>query len=202
MDNEGHEDSDEPCTWNVVFNLTIPGWLPETSVFGEREGGTRYALHASAAVQDIDSDAPSSWLSMFCSPFRSTTRFVRTPKVPIQLNRFMNPSQASSAPASISTSLWPLSHYAISPETDNTGEDNDLPSDVLSKLRVQISIPEQVGTDEGTIPFTMRLRTNGLTESQCKRLRVPEFEIDIEQCERYRCVHFRLPMSTKSLTLY
>lgn len=187
LSNEGHEDPAQPCTWNIVFNLTVPGWLPESSCFGEREGGTRYSLHASATIQSIEDSASGSWLSTFCSPFRSHSRVIRARRARLTLNRFMSPSER----ASTSSSIWPIAHYGVSPQPEHLHEGSQFPADVLSKIRVQVSIPECVGTDEGNIPFTLRLRTNDLSQSECRRLRVETFDVDLEQSERYRYVRFQ-----------
>lgn len=175
-------DSTIPCTWNVVFNLTVPGWLPQTSSFGQSEAGTRYSLHASAVVQDSDHGASTSWLSAFCSTFRSNTHSVSARPVEMHLNRLFCPPSIPDL-----DSLWPLANYAVTPEADPK-DGAQFPNDVLSKLRVQISVPQFVGTEESSLPFSMRLRTDGLSGTECNRLRVTSFDVNIEQCERYRYV--------------
>ncbi|TCD66182.1 hypothetical protein EIP91_001676 [Steccherinum ochraceum] len=186
---EDNDDMDKPCTWNVVFNLTVPGWLPPSSIFGDiqtgGETGTRYALHASAKFESVDDCSASTWLSTLCNPFRfSPLRTVKAPKCPITLNRFMStPYHASS-----STSLFPLANYHVSAQPEARDEDDSsarIPPHILSGLRVVCSVPEHVGTDEDTVPFSLRLRTTGLPEEDCKRLRVTEFAVDLEQHERY-----------------
>lgn len=91
---EEDEACDKPCTWNVVFNLTVPGWLPATDAFGQYSftgaAGTRYALHAVAKFQTPSSAASTSWLSVLCLPLRFTSQTAKAPKVPITLNRFMS----------------------------------------------------------------------------------------------------------------
>ncbi|KAI0700004.1 hypothetical protein BC835DRAFT_491939 [Cytidiella melzeri] len=183
LSNEEHDDSTGPCTWNVVFNLTIPGWLPESSTFGQCEGGTRYGLHASAMLHNGDDSGSNSWFSTFCSPFRSHTRTVKAPHVGIHVTRYRSPSGSTTE----STSLWPFTNYAVTPELDLT-KDTQFPIDLLSKLRVQISVPECVGMEEASMPFALRMRTDGLSEAQCSRLRVTDFDVELEQCERYRTV--------------
>lgn len=185
MNNEDHEDSVDSCSWNIVFNLTIPGWLPETANFGDHAGGTRYALHASATIQALG--ALGSCFSAFCTPFRVHSRIIKAPRADIHVHRFSNPLSTFATPAS----LWPLAHYAISPEFQYLIKEGPFPSEVLSKLRVQISLPERIGTEEESIPLVIRLRTSGLPESECKRVRISSFDVDIEQCERYRYVLLR-----------
>ena len=181
---------DEPCNWNVVFNLTVPGWLPATSVFGQSfsgVAGTRYTLHAVAKFQSPSSATSNSWLSMLCLPLRFTSQTVKAPKLPIALNRFTSPS----CYASTSSSLFPMTNYMVSVQSEDSIDDPaspPIPTEVLSKLRVAVTIPQQVGTEEATVPLNLRLRTEGLSESQCKRLRIEEFQLSIDQTEKYRFV--------------
>ncbi|KAI0797576.1 hypothetical protein C8Q75DRAFT_728852 [Abortiporus biennis] len=188
LSNEGHEDSDKPCTWNIVFNLTVPGWLPATAIFGDREAGDAgvcYALHAVAKFDNIDESNSRSWFSTLCNPFRPISRVLAAPKCPIHINRFMSPSSYASS----STSPFPLANYHVSAQPDRSDPENDnarIPPDVLSKLRIITAVPESISSDDASIPFTLKVRTTDLTEHECKRLRLEEFSIDVEQTERYR----------------
>lgn len=181
LSNEESQDLAKPCTWSVVFNLTVPGWLPESSAFGDRDGGTNYALYASATIHSNDAQS-RAWLSTFCSPFQQPSRLLKAERVVVTLNRFT----ASSSYASGSGSPVPLSHYEVAAQLDAVHGETKFPREVLSKIRVQMSFPEYVGMEDGHIPFSIRLRTNGLPESECRRLRVDEFHVDVEQSERYR----------------
>ncbi|KAI0086131.1 hypothetical protein BDY19DRAFT_872140, partial [Irpex rosettiformis] len=180
LSNDGNVDDAGTSTWNVVFNLTVPGWLPETAKFGQSNSGTRYTLHASATLNNGDSSSSSSWFSTFCSPFRPQTRIIKAPHIDIELNRFRSPPESLSE----SESLWHMSHYAVTPELE--AQESPFPIDLLSQLRVQVSAPHFVGMDENSIPFSLRLRTDGLSESECKKLRISDFNVELEQCERYR----------------
>ncbi|THH27051.1 hypothetical protein EUX98_g7137 [Antrodiella citrinella] len=189
LSTEDNDDIDKPCTWNVVFSLTIPGWLPATALFGDVENGgetgTRYALHATARFENADSSSPSSWLSTLCNPFSfASLRSVKAPRCPIQLNRFMSPSYFASS----STSLFPTTNYNVCAEPDPHDENDTahIPPHILSGLRIVCSLPGHMGTEEDSLPFTLRLRTAELSESDCQRLRVAEFAVDVEQAERYR----------------
>ncbi|KAJ6630586.1 hypothetical protein B0H10DRAFT_1981880 [Mycena sp. CBHHK59/15] len=85
LTNEGHEDFDEPCRWNVVFDLPIPGWLPASHSFGNGDLGasTVYFLHAKVKFAVIEDQWSTSWsFTTLCSPFRSLItlrRFVEPP---------------------------------------------------------------------------------------------------------------------------
>ena len=93
--------------------------------------------------------------------------------------------------ASTSTSLFPSANYNVCAEPERRDENDTsvhIPSHILSALRIVCSVPEYVGTEEESLPFALRLRTIGLSESDCKRLRVTQFAVDLEQSERYRYV--------------
>ncbi|KAI0950093.1 hypothetical protein AcW1_006085 [Taiwanofungus camphoratus] len=190
LSNEGHEDSDKPCVWNVVFNLTVPGWLPATSAFGDvenEEAGTRYALYATAKFVNLDDGRGRSWLSACCTSFRSQTRIVRAPRCDIQLNRFMNVhgDSPSSSLTSLSSTV-DYSVYAEPQEMEGVKDASRIPTDILSKLRAIISVPEYADMTENSLPLCLRLRTKDLPQEQCKRLRITDFSLELEQTEQYR----------------
>jgi len=191
LTNEGHEDADKPCTWNVVFNLPIPGWLPATSAFGDtmdEDAGTRYSLFATAHFLNVDDNSNKTWsLSTLCSMFRPKTRVIHAPKCAITLRRFVNPPQTPFS----SDSLFPMSNYAIRarPEFANATRDSSfIPLDILSKIQLVVSVPDCISMDESSIPFAIRMRTTDLEEVERKRLRVTSFDVDVEQIEKYRYV--------------
>lgn len=180
-DDEIH-DMTQTSTWSLVFNLTVPGWLPESSAFGERDGGTKYALHAVAMIHASDAPSSRAWLSSLCLPFQPQTRIVKAEPVVVPLRRHTAPSPY----ASTSSTPFPISHYEVSAQPSEIRQDSRFPKDVLSKIRVQMSIPECVSVEDDRIHFSVRLRTKGLPERECKRLRVSDFDIDVEQSEKYR----------------
>lgn len=191
LTNEGHEDSDQPCTWNVLFNLVVPGWLPATSAFGdvlEEQAGTRYTLFATAKFVVLDDNSDKTWsLSTICSVFRPRTRTVHAEKCAVTLRRFINPPSIPFSP----TSLFHMSNYAIcaKPEHCNAARDPSfIPLDILSKIQVIASAPDYISTEDSSLPFVIRLRTAHLEDAECKRLRVTEFCLDVKQTEKYRQV--------------
>ncbi|EGN95559.1 hypothetical protein SERLA73DRAFT_154934 [Serpula lacrymans var. lacrymans S7.3] len=188
LSNEGHEESDKPCSWNVVFDIQVPGWLPETAVYGDsgsEEAGTRYALYATATFLNIDDASSRSFsFSTLCSPFRVRTRIVDAPRCPITINRF------TEAPADISssTSLFPMSTFSIDTQPEYTAArpSRSMPVEILDKLEVLASVPSSVSVEESSVPFTLRLRAKDLDDSHRERLRMTEFVVNIEQVESYR----------------
>ncbi|KAJ3548157.1 hypothetical protein NM688_g5327 [Phlebia brevispora] len=183
LTNEGEDGAAAFSVWNVVFSLAIPGWLPASAAFGDSGAGTRYALYASAALENIDDGSPKSWLSAFCSPFQSPFRTVKA-CLPIELHRYVSPSMVASS----STSAFPTAHFAVKAQGSPDDEQSAIPRDVLSKILVQVSVPERIALEEDTIPFSIRLRTDGLPQSECAKLRATSFHVDVEQIERYRTV--------------
>lgn len=183
--NEGHENTDKPCSWNVVFNLPVPGWLPATSSFGETqfgEAGVRYYLHATARFVSLDEPQRSFILSALCATFAPRTRSVKALPCPVTLTRAM--VRPSSSPAA---SLFPAATFLVDAVAERNNAQPCIPLDVLKKLQVVVSVPEHVSIDdESEIPLTLRMRMNDLPEEQRRRFRVSEFQVDIEQAETYR----------------
>ena len=189
VSNEGHEDSRKPCSWNVIFDIPVPGWLPTTSVYGDQgaaEAGTRYALYATATFIYLE-DGSSSVFSCFCSSFRNRTRTIHASRRPITLTRFVEAPSSSSS--SSSTPVFPEVSFVVDAQpaqddTDTTAK--AIPAEILKKIQVVASIPNAVTMDEISVPFTLRLRGSELDESQRERLRITDFIIDMEQIETYR----------------
>ncbi|KAJ7444877.1 hypothetical protein FB451DRAFT_1355199 [Mycena latifolia] len=166
LNNEGHEDTDEPCRWNVVFDLPIPGWLPASHEFAPGDLGA--------------STYTTSWsFTTLCSPFRSRARSLEAYK-PITLRRFVEPPADEPAPPA------PI-NYLLKPPTQ-TNKGLPIPPDILSKIQVLASVPKHVDVCEDRLPFTLRLRTKDLADAECKRLQVTSFTIDIVQEEKCRRV--------------
>ncbi|OCH85702.1 hypothetical protein OBBRIDRAFT_762621 [Obba rivulosa] len=182
LSNEGAEDSGGPA-WTVVFNLTIPGWLPPTALFGEVDGdtGTRYGLYATARFTNLAESPVKSWFS-FCGPFRSRDRTAKAPRCEVQLNRFMGGDIYT---PSCSTTV-PSVDYAISTQPSRVPDSSSIPAEIASSIRVLASVPEFISVDEKSIPLTLRLRAKDLAEAECKRLRVSDFFVELEQVEDYR----------------
>lgn len=195
LSNEGHEHSDKPCTWNVVFDIPVPGWLPATSCYGdwmEEETGTRYGLHATAKFASLDDESEKTWFfSTLCSMFRPKSRVVHAEQCPITLTRFMSPPAIPAAP----DSLFPIANFAVRPEPECLSKVHKIPGGIVSKIQALVSIPEILPTDETSMPFTIRLRTSDLSEDDIKRLRLSAFSVDIQQQERYRYVYTSITLA-------
>ncbi|TFY58959.1 hypothetical protein EVJ58_g6084, partial [Rhodofomes roseus] len=180
LSNEGHEEDDKPCVWNVAYNMVIPGWLPATTTYGNHpsEAGTRYALYASATFLTVDDDANRSWFSACCSSFRSRSRVISAPRCHITVNRFVSVS-AEDTGSTVD--------YAVQAEPRSDIEHTSkFPAHVMSKLRAVISVPTHIDVEDTSFPLCMRLRMQDLPEADCKRVRLTDFTVDVEQTEQCR----------------
>ncbi|KAF8965324.1 hypothetical protein BDZ97DRAFT_1918456 [Flammula alnicola] len=200
LSNEGHEDANEPCVWNVIFNIPIPGWLPPTTILGMEEIGTRYALYATAKFTNIEEEeGSSSWsFASLCAPFRSRVRSSEAQRS-ITISRFI------SAPTAEITEPATLNYLVNSTSTSSSkdGQDKErIPQDVLSKIQVLASVPAYIDVNDSLLPLTLRLRTKDLGEEECKKLQVTEVTIDIIQQEkcRYLPTLLRVPLTLPTPT--
>ncbi|KAG2158509.1 uncharacterized protein EDB93DRAFT_674603 [Suillus bovinus] len=189
--NEGHEDSNKPCSWNVIFDIPVPGWLPTTSMYGDRnavEAGTRYALYATATFISLE-DGSSSIFSSFFSPFSCRTHTINAPRCPVTLIRF---AEVPSTPSSVSsTPVFPMALFIVDAQSGKDDTETDtttIPPDILKKIQVVASIPTAVTLDETSVPLILRLQGNELDASQRERLRITDFTVDVEQIETYRSI--------------
>ena len=186
ISNEGHEDSDRPCLWNVIFDINVPGWLPTTSVYGDvslQATGTSYALYATATFVDVNYGHSSFSFANICGPVRSRTRTVDAQRSPIHLRRFVEPHYEPSP------SAFPMSIYVVDAhrEPDSEGSSRrSIPNHVLEKIQVVASIPSATAMDETSLPFILRVRGKDMDDSERKQLRITEFSVDVEQVEAYR----------------
>ncbi|KAJ6525678.1 hypothetical protein B0H19DRAFT_1084785 [Mycena capillaripes] len=184
LSNDDQEETDEPCRWNVVFDLPIPGWLPASHDFASGDVGasTKYFLQALVKFAVVEDQRATSWsFSTFCSPFRpSRIRSIETCKA-ITLRRFVEPPTDEPTPPGL------VNYLLSAPKPSN--KTKDIPSDIFSKIQVLASVPEHVDVCEDNVPFTLRLRTKDLEDGDCERLQVTSFTVDVVQeeiCRRVR----------------
>ncbi|KAF9653063.1 hypothetical protein BDM02DRAFT_3088067 [Thelephora ganbajun] len=186
LNNESLEDSGKPCVWNVIFDLAIPGWLPSsTSEDNENAPITiRYALHATATFVSPEQVPSTSCFTCFASPVTSlffpslfpSPRTVRAKWCDVEIARVMAPNGS------------PIPFVAYTIDSDLSDEDTPgkIPSDILSKIAITASVPEYVDMESNSFELRLRMRTCGLEPLHCKRLRLTEFIVDVQQLEKYR----------------
>lgn len=167
-----------------MFNLPIPGWLPASSRYGVDEMGTRYGLYATAKFVVIDDGRNSSWsFSTLCAPFLSSMKSARARKR-ISLNRLLKAPSDDPSPAN-------MVNYFVSSlvsSTEPAETKTRIPPDVLSRIQVITSTPEYVNMEDVTVPLILRVRSKGLDESECKRLQLTDFSVNLVQKEECRFV--------------
>lgn len=199
LNNESLEDSGKPCVWNVIFDLTIPGWLPSSKSEDSENApiAIRYALHATATFVNPEQAASTSCFSCFAGPIARSffpslfpsPRTVCAKLCDIEITRVMTPTHA------------PIPFVAYTVDSDLTGKDvaGRIPSDILSKIVITASVPEYVDMESNSFELRLRMRACGLEPLHCERLRLTNFTVDVHQFERYRFVSL-YPRSCHSLT--
>jgi len=196
LSNEGHEEGEEPCTWHVMFDLAIPGWLPASDRYGDsRQGfsGTQYNLYATMKFANVDESFGPSWVAALCTPFLPRNKVVHAEPCGVTLHRFALPHHCSSLDES--APLCNPRYFAITPNAAALRpEDNPhpIPSDLVSKVELMASVPEYIDVDalEDKFLFTLSLRTSSLSESQAAKLHVSQLSLDLQQVDQYSCVFF------------
>ncbi|KXN92280.1 hypothetical protein AN958_08733 [Leucoagaricus sp. SymC.cos] len=183
LSNEGHEESGEPCTWNIIFNMTVPGWLPASSVIGAEEIGVRYGLYATAKLLDLDENRTSSWgLAAFCAPFRSKTKTAFGQRS-VEIRRFAVPP--SLGPPTLGTVNFQVKNPGLTASVVDKGN-RRIPSDMLDRIQVVISVPEVVDMNKKQMDVTLRMRSNGLGEEDRQRIRLLSANLGLRQHEKCR----------------
>lgn len=184
LSNEGHEDGDMPCTWHVMFDLPIPGWLPASNPYGDcRQGfsGTQYALYATLNYTNLEETYGPSWFSSICTPFNSKTKVVHAEASRVSLNRFALPPPSTSA-------LYPLIFYSIPSKGGAPHPDANLhpiPADIVSKIELLASVPEHISVDGDKFTFSLYTRASSLPPSEAAKLRVTHVSLEPQQIEKY-----------------
>lgn len=189
LSNEGHEDEDAPCTWHIMFDLPIPGWLPASDAHGDcRESfsGVQYNLYATAKFTsggDEASGPSSSWISALCTPFSFRNKVVHAERCGITLNRFALPPRS---PFHTSTTLYSITPNERTPCSE--GNPHRIPAEVVSKVELLASIPDCISVDEEEFPFALSIRASSLSKSQAFKLRVSQLSLELQQDEQYTWV--------------
>ncbi|EIW84908.1 hypothetical protein CONPUDRAFT_97342 [Coniophora puteana RWD-64-598 SS2] len=189
---------EKTCIWHFVFDLQIPGWLPETSSWGSPspfhgDAGTRYALYASASFFDGEecssapTAGPSSWMTAITScmtlPFGGgQTNIVEAPQCPIVVARYVDPPRMEDSCAAFPMSAFVVDAQRASMESPRHG----IPPVVLSKVRVGALVPSPVSFEGGSFPIELRVRATDLEDGFRARLQLTEVNVDIEQTEFFR----------------
>ncbi|KAG7092725.1 hypothetical protein E1B28_009054 [Marasmius oreades] len=188
LSNEGIGTSNvnEPCRWNIIFSLTIPGWLPASTGYGS-DGtlGVSYNLFATAKFL-IDShshrDSWSTGISSLYSSLCSPERVIKAEKA-ILVRRFPSPPLPSNEDCAVEDAT-----FYIKPDVQPPDENAKvfIPLDVWSKLQILVSIPEYTDIKSHELPFTLRLRTKNMKVEDRKRIQLLGFSVNVYQKEKCR----------------
>lgn len=181
------------ATWNFVFDLSVPGWLPASSIYGSDvhgAAGTTYALYAEAKYIALEEPLHCrSWsLSTLYSPFSSRVRTVRASRTVIDVVRYTLPPTSESFDGSLQTT-FPDSMFTIDTKENVRAKNSKgpaIPNDILQSIEVIASIPECVDLDDGELKLVLRLRAAKLPTEQQRRLRLTHFRVQFLQHETYR----------------
>lgn len=173
--------------WEVLFDLQLPGWLPPTTESGEEGGGTSYTLYATAGFAE-----PEKYSSWSLSSLYNLVRTKQTPidanQVSIELTRHRSPPIRPSLDGSSERDgplFLPIDH----PATTTIRQLNpDIPAELLRSLDVILTAPQHIGCEESRVPISMRMRTTVPELSGLGTLRLDDFEIEMNQTEKFRCV--------------
>jgi hypothetical protein len=185
LSNEGHEDGDTPCTWQVMFDLPIPGWLPATDSYGDcRQGfsGSQYILYATLNYTGLEEPYGPSWFSSVCTPFSSKTKVVHAEAFKVSVNRFALPPPSESE-------SYPPNFYTIAFEDGASHTDanpHPILSNIVSKTELLASVPEHISVDGDKFLFTLSIRAPSLSESEASKLRIAHVSLQPQQIEQYR----------------
>ncbi|OJT04356.1 hypothetical protein TRAPUB_4990 [Trametes pubescens] len=106
-----------------------------------------------------------------------------SPAAIVKLNRYTIPPPEHA----LATSEFPqFPFHSIEYAGSVRGSASQIPADVLSKLRVAAYVPEHIPTDCESFPLYVRLRPEGLTAHERKRLRLPKFSVSATQTDVMR----------------
>ncbi|CAE6438478.1 unnamed protein product [Rhizoctonia solani] len=169
--------------WEVLFDMQLPGWLPPTVECGHEGGGTSYTLYAIATFGE--SEKPSSWyLSSLYNMVRTKPQPIEAEPVAVELARHRSPSHHMFPEASPgSDALFPLvDHPGTITYLDHDGR---IPVELLRSVDVTVTTPQHIGCEEHRVPISLRIRTNNLSLSSLGTLRLDDFEIQLNQTEKY-----------------
>ncbi|RPD66650.1 hypothetical protein L227DRAFT_560016 [Lentinus tigrinus ALCF2SS1-6] len=173
--------------WFVVFNLKIPGWLPPTcsttiGIGAREQPEVSYRLSAVAKFRDAKPVPQFSWRTCYgMSP--STSQVARTSGASVKVNRYKLPPP----PCLLGESDFPNSPFRSVEYAGSITEGcSRIPLEILSKLRMRACVPEHIAVDSGSFPLLLKIRPDGLSAEERKRLHLNGFFVAASQRELLR----------------
>lgn len=154
----------------VIFDLTIPGWLPATTTtrHGVAVVSNSYSLFATATYR-TQVEAGLLWPQ--CLPSLTRDSKALAPRVEIEVFRHRVAPLLSDAGTFVA---FPSATFAV---TAKAGPASPIPNEVVSKMQVLVSIPEFISTSDTAISISLKSRCGspGLCASQ--------IDVEIDQLE-------------------
>lgn len=92
----------------------------------------------------------------------------------ILVRRYAEPP--SDGPAAIGSTTYMVKPSRTTPNTS-------IPPDVIRKIQIKAVVPDYTDMDGGLVRLKLNIRTEGLEDGQCKRLRLTEFTGDMTQTD-------------------
>ncbi|KDQ18067.1 hypothetical protein BOTBODRAFT_42507 [Botryobasidium botryosum FD-172 SS1] len=185
--------------WSIVFDLAVPGWLPPSAEF-EDQSVTSYALFATAkyAYRDTDSRPPagssssrtktsSIFSNIYSLTGRNRIKSISAPRCPIEVRRFRTQPHAVQgalrpAPEHTVPSAFGLNHVSADVQLPTAPA---IPLDLLRSVEVILDVPGFVGTREGRLPMSVRVRSRHNDPAMSAQLSVQELDVEVQQVERF-----------------
>jgi len=153
----------------VIFDLTIPGWLPATTTarHGIAVVSNSYSLFTTATYR---TQVETGFLSQ-CLPYLTRNSRASAPRVDIEVVRHRVPPPVCDAGTTVT---FPSATFAV---TARASPASPIPNDVVSKMQILVSIPEFISISDTIIPITLKSRcaSPGLSASQ--------INVEIDQLE-------------------
>ena len=181
-----------PAQWYVTFNLNLPGWLPPScnTPFGDsthEEPEVSYRLSAVAKCREDKPAQLTSWRTACYGYMRlPTSQIVKANSADVTINRFfIPPPQCTLANSEFPDAPFRSVEYF---GTMKEGSAATIPAEILSKLRMRAVVPERIPMDAGSFPLIVKIRPDGLSAEDRKRLHAPGFFVSVFQNEVVRWV--------------
>lgn len=157
--------------------MTVPGWLPASSVLiGDL--GVRYGLHVTAKLLDLDDNHTSAW--RICTPLFFRNKSVFAHKL-VKLRRFVTPPGQTSTQETIN-------YHVKNPTTSIVKGRRRMPPEVIEKIQMVLSTPQTIDMDKKEMNIKLYLKSNGLERRVRQSVRLLNVTFDLKQHEKCRCV--------------
>lgn len=154
----------------MIFDMTIPGWLPPSSSakHGHSQASNAYSIFATATYR---SQNDSAWLWCLPAWTKQTTRSAEPVAIDVLRHRVTPPV----TDAGIAVP-FPPSTFAV---TARARETSPIPNHVISNMQILVSVPEFISSDTTHLPVTLKSKCTaaGLCANQV--------DVNVDQLETF-----------------